>query len=49
MHNPSLEDLCQAVFDIRSDPAFEEFKILIDGTDENTDTEGEFQLSGGLY
>lgn len=45
LYNPSLEELCQTVFDIRSDSTFDDFKILIDGTDENTNFKRKFQLS----
>jgi hypothetical protein len=45
LDNPSLEELCQAVCDVRSDPSLNDFKIMIDGTDENTDSKRELCLS----
>lgn len=44
LDNPSLEELCQTVCEIRSDHSLDNFKILIDGTDENTDIKREFCL-----
>jgi hypothetical protein len=43
--NPSLEELAEAIEEIRSQPIFDDFKIMIDGFDENTVTEGELYLS----
>ncbi len=45
LDNPSLEELCQTVCQIRSDPSFNDFKIMINGTNEETDLEGKFCLS----
>lgn len=45
LSNPSLEELIGAVSEIRSNPLLDDFKIMINGTDENTDTEGELYLS----
>ncbi len=42
--NPSLEELVDAVCKIRANPDLDEFKILIDGTDENADSEREVYL-----
>lgn len=44
LDNPSLEELVASVCSIREQPQFDDFKIIINGTDENTDTEGELYL-----
>lgn len=44
LDNPSIEELCQAVCNVRSDSFFDDFKILIDGTDEDTDIKGKLCL-----
>lgn len=44
--NPSLEEMDQAItFKEVLYPQFHDFKIMIDGTDENGDTEGDLCLS----
>jgi len=43
LNNPSLEELCHLVSEIRSDESLDDFKIMIDGTDENSN------IKGGLY
>lgn len=45
LSNPSLEELVEAVCNIRSNPSFDDFKIMIDGTDEETDSDRELCLS----
>lgn len=45
LDNPSLEELVASVCNIRKQPQFDDFKIIINGTNENTDIEGEFYLS----
>lgn len=39
LDNPSLEELCESVSKIRSDHSLDDFKILIDGTNQNSDFE----------
>lgn len=38
LDNPSLQELCDMVSMIRLDDSLDDFKILIDGTDEETDS-----------
>lgn len=43
--NPSIEELCNGVEIIRNNPEYDDFKIMIDGFDENTIIEGGLCLS----
>ena len=43
--NPSIEELCHGVEIIRNNPKYDDFKIMIDGFDENTIIEGGLCLS----
>lgn len=45
LNNPSLEELAEAVCKVRSNPSLDEFKIMINGTDEETDSERKLCLS----
>ena len=42
--NPSIEELTETIEEIRSQSIFDEFKIMIDGFNENTITEGKLYL-----
>ena len=43
--NPSLEELADGLEYIRSKPEFDNFKVMIDGSDENTITTGKLPVS----
>jgi hypothetical protein len=38
LDNPSLHELCNMIYDIRLDSSLDDFKIIIDGTDKETDS-----------
>ena len=42
--NPSIEELTETIEEIRSQSIFDEFKIMIDGFNENTITEEKLYL-----
>jgi len=45
LDNPSLEELVKAVCEVRNNPSLDDFKIMIDGIDKNSDFEGQLCLS----
>lgn len=44
-NNPSLNELAYGIEYIRSKPEFDNFKVMIDGFDEDTVIEGEIHIS----